>query len=139
MKRIQIALDTIHTLNNQFSHLPPGRRYKSLTFRIKRAMSSPLPKSIRLINSWANLFIYLLYLYTFNLIILNGFKLSLVVLVWCLLCVCVWLHVVYALLHKWSSIDKGILNFNLNRIVLIVQCLRPFPPVWKNFVGNKNA
>ncbi|KAJ8290914.1 hypothetical protein GJAV_G00019140 [Gymnothorax javanicus] len=47
----QIASDPSHTLNPHYTLLPLGRRYRSLPFRTKRATSSFLPTSIRLMNS----------------------------------------------------------------------------------------
>ncbi len=47
------SLPTTHTLNSHYTLLPSGRRYRSLPLWTKRATSSFLPTSIRLLNSWS--------------------------------------------------------------------------------------
>ena len=51
LKGTHIASDTTHTLHSHYNLLPSGKRYRSLTFRTKRAMSSFIPTSIRLMNA----------------------------------------------------------------------------------------
>lgn len=50
-KGSQIATDTTHTLHGNYTLLPSARRYRSLPLRTKRALSSFIPTSIRLLNT----------------------------------------------------------------------------------------
>lgn len=50
-KASQIAEDTTHTLHTYYNLMPSGRRYRALPFRTRRATSSFVPTSIRLLNS----------------------------------------------------------------------------------------
>lgn len=51
LKGTHIASDITHTLHSHYSLLPSGQRYRSLAFRTRRAISSFVPTSIRLMNA----------------------------------------------------------------------------------------